>query len=99
MTLIIFLAEQDREESAKLETYILIDETPKYLDHEFYLQCKTIRDKLLSSILSSSKTNNLFIGKDFVEANNARKDKLTIFYSTVFNILIFNAKDINVGMF
>ena len=50
-------------------------------------------------ILSSSKTNNLFIGNDFVEANNARKDKLTIFYSTVFNILIFNAKDINMGMF
>ena len=68
-----------------------------YLDHEFYLHCKTIPNRLM--ILSYSKTNNLFFGEAFVETINLKKDKLTIFYFTVFNILIFNAKDISIDMF
>ena len=62
----------------------LTDDTPKYLDHDFPLQYKTIPDGLM--ILSNQQTNDLFIDEDFVNTNNMRKDGLANLESTARNI-------------
>ena len=62
----------------------LTDDTPKYLDHDFPLQCKTIPDGLM--ILSNQQTNDLFIDEDFVNTNNMRKDGLANLESTARSI-------------
>ena len=62
----------------------LTDDTPKYLDHDFPLQNKTIPDGLM--ILSNQQTNDLFIDEDFVNTNNMRKDGLANLESTARNI-------------